>query len=144
MPYSGKYRPTKSKKYRGDATKVYYRSSWELKFMVYCDRNDKIIEWGSEEIVIPYRSPIDGKIHRYFPDFYIKVKQQNGSIKKMLIEIKPYIQTQPPKIPKKKTSKFLNEVKTWGINQAKWKAANEFCLDRQMDFKILTEHELGV
>ena len=112
--------------------------------MVYCDRNDKIIEWGSEEIVIPYRSPIDGKIHRYFPDFYIKVKQQNGSVKKMLIEIKPYNQTQPPKIPKKKTSKFLNEVKTWGINQAKWKAANEFCLDRQMDFKILTEHELLV
>jgi len=144
MPYSGRYRPTNSKKYRGDIDKIYYRSSWERRFMVYCDRNDKIIEWGSEEVIIPYRSPIDGKIHRYFPDFYIKVKQQNGSVKKMLIEIKPYIQTQPPKIPKKKTSKFLNEVKTWGINQAKWKAANEFCLDRQMDFKILTEHELLV
>lgn len=144
MPYSGKYRPTNSKKYRGDINKVYYRSSWELKFMVYCDRNEKIIEWGSEEIMIPYYSPIDGKIHRYFPDFYIKVKQQNGSIKKMIIEIKPYIQTQPPKTPKKKTPKFLNEVKTWGINQAKWKAASEFCLDVKMEFKILTEHELGV
>lgn len=144
MPYSGKYRPTNSKKYRGDIDKIYYRSSWERRFMVYCDRNDKIIEWGSEEVIIPYRSPIDGKIHRYFPDFYIKVKQQNGSIKKMIIEIKPYIQTQPPKTPKKKTPKFLNEVKTWGINQAKWKAASEFCLDVKMEFKILTEHELGV
>ena len=144
MPYSGRYRPTNSKKYRGDIDKIYYRSSWERRFMVYCDRNDKIIEWGSEEVIIPYRSPIDGKIHRYFPDFYIKVKQQNGSIKKMIIEIKPYIQTQPPKTPKKKTPKFLNEVKTWGINQAKWKAASEFCLDVKMEFKILTEHELGV
>jgi len=144
MPYSGRYRPTNSKKYRGDIDKIYYRSSWERRFMVYCDRNDKIIEWGSEEVIIPYRSPIDGKIHRYFPDFYIKVKQQNGSIKKMLIEIKPYNQCQPPQIPKRKTPKFINEVRTWGINKAKWKAANEFCLDRQMEFKILTEHELGV
>ena len=144
MPYSGKYRPTNSKKYRGNVDKIYYRSLWERKFMVYCDRNEKIIEWGSEEVIIPYRSPIDGKLHRYFPDFYIKVKQQNGSIKKMLIEIKPYIQCQPPQIPKKKTPKFLNEVRTWGINKAKWKAASEFCLDRQMEFKILTEHELGV
>ena len=144
MPYSGRYRPTNSKKYRGDIDKIYYRSSWERRFMVYCDRNEKIIEWGSEEVIIPYRSPIDGKIHRYFPDFYIKVKQQNGSIKKMLIEIKPYNQCQPPQIPKRKTPKFINEVRTWGINKAKWKAANEFCLDRQMEFKILTEHELGV
>ena len=144
MPCSGRYKPTNSKKYRGDIDKIYYRSSWERRFMVYCDRNDKIIEWGSEEVIIPYRSPIDGKIHRYFPDFYIKVKQQNGSVKKMLIEIKPYNQCQPPQIPKRKTPKFINEVRTWGINKAKWKAANEFCLDRQMEFKILTEHELGV
>tara|TARA_B100001939_G_scaffold273930_1_gene241864 strand:+ start:400 stop:834 length:435 start_codon:yes stop_codon:yes gene_type:complete len=144
MPYSGRYKPTNTRKYRGDIDKIYYRSSWERRFMVYCDRNDKIIEWGSEEVIIPYRSPIDGKIHRYFPDFYIKVKQQNGSIKKMLIEIKPYNQCQPPQIPKRKTPKFINEVRTWGINKAKWKAANEFCLDRQMEFKILTEHELGV
>ena len=144
MPYSRRYKPTNSKKYRGDIDKIYYRSSWERRFMVYCDRNDKIIEWGSEEVIIPYRSPIDGKIHRYFPDFYIKVKQQNGSVKKMLIEIKPYNQCQPPQIPKRKTPKFINEVRTWGINKAKWKAANEFCLDRQMEFKILTEHELGV
>ena len=144
MPYSGRYKPTNTRNYRGDIDKIYYRSSWERRFMVYCDRNDKIIEWGSEEVIIPYRSPIDGKIHRYFPDFYIKVKQQNGSIKKMLIEIKPYNQCLPPQIPKRKTPKFINEVRTWGINKAKWKAANEFCLDRQMEFKILTEHELGV
>jgi hypothetical protein len=107
--------------------------------MKWCDSNDKVVEWGSEELVIPYRSPVDGRIHRYFVDFYIKV---NG--KKYLIEIKPEKFTREPKIPKRKTKQFLNEVMTWGVNQAKWKAAEEFCLDRNWKFMILTEKELGI
>ena len=74
MAYRGRYIPTYPKKYKGDPSNIIYRSLWERKFMVYCDRNEKILEWGSEEFFVPYRSPLDGKIHRYFPDFYVKVK----------------------------------------------------------------------
>ena len=89
MAYSGKFRPINIEKYRGNHLNIIYRSLWERKFMVYCDRNDRIMEWGSEEFFIPYRSPLDGKIHRYFPDFYVKVKTKEGTIKKWVVEVKP-------------------------------------------------------
>ena len=143
MAYRGRYIPSKPKKYKGDSSNIIYRSLWERKFMVYCDRNDSILEWGSEEIIIPYRSPLDGRIHRYFPDFYVKVKQADGSIKKLLIEAKPKAQCGPPKQPKRKTPRFVQEVRTWGVNKAKWEAAIEYCNDRKMEFKILTEDHLG-
>lgn len=111
--------------------------------MVYCDRSENILEWGSEEIIIPYRSPLDGKIHRYFPDFYVKVKQADGSVKKMIIEVKPKAQCGPPKPQSRKTKRFITEVRTWGVNKAKWEAAIEWCEDRRMEFKILTEDHLG-
>jgi hypothetical protein len=143
MAYSGRYIPSKPQKYRGDPNKIIYRSLWERKFMVYCDKNDSILEWGSEEIIIPYRSPLDGRIHRYFPDFYVKVRQADGTTKKMIIEVKPKKQCGPPPTPKRKTKHFVSEVRTWGVNKAKWEAAIEFCNDRQMEFKILTEDHLG-
>ena len=112
--------------------------------MVYCDNTDAILEWGSEEIIIPYRSPWDGKIHRYFPDFYIKVRQSNGAIKKFIIEVKPKYQTKPPvRNPKRKTKKWYKDVENWGVNSAKWKSATEFCKDQNMEFKILTEDHLN-
>ena len=144
MAYKGRYTPTNPKKYKGDPRSIVYRSLWERKFMVYCDTSKNILEWGSEEIIIPYLSPWDGRIHRYFPDFYIKVKQHDGGVKKMIIEIKPKVQCKPPKQPKRKTQKYLNEVKTWGVNAAKWKYASEWCIDRGLEFKILTEDELGI
>ena len=112
--------------------------------MVYCDLNENILEWGSEEIVLPYRSPIDNKIHRYYPDFYIKVRESNGRIKKYIIEIKPKKQCVEPKVQKKKTKSYIYEVYEFARNQAKWKAAREFCADRMWEFKVLTEHELGI
>jgi hypothetical protein len=141
--YKGKYSPKNPKKYKGDFTNIIYRSSWERKFMVYCDSNNNVLEWGSEEVIIPYVSPIDGRVHRYFPDFYVKVKQSDGSVKRLIIEVKPKSQCSPPKQPKRKTKHFLNEVMTWGVNEAKWKAAIKFCKDRGMEFKILTEDHLG-
>ena len=75
MAYSGRYIPTKPEKYKGNPMKIIYRSLWERRLMVYCDQNDKVIEWGSEEIIIPYYSPLDGRTHRYFPDFYMKAKR---------------------------------------------------------------------
>ena len=119
MSYSGKFKPKNYKKYKGDPTKIFYRSLWERKFMVYCDNNDAVIEWGSEEIIIPYRSPIDKKVHRYFPDFYIKYVNSKGQAIREIIEVKPKSQTLPPKEQKRRTQKFLREVATYAVNQAK-------------------------
>ena len=144
MAYKGRYTPKNPKKYKGDYHNIVYRSLWERKFMVYCDNSDNILEWGSEELVIPYLSPWDGKMHRYFPDFYIKVKQSSGNVKKFIIEIKPKNQTRPPKPVSRKTKRFINEVKTYSINEAKWKSAKKWCDHNDMEFKILTEDELGI
>ena len=144
MSYQGKYRPSNTKKYRGNPTNIIYRSLWERKFMVYCDKNENIIEWGSEEIAIPYRSPLDNRIHRYFTDFYIKYKDANGKIRRSLIEVKPFRQTQQPPILEKKTKGYIYEVAEYAKNQAKWQAAKEFCDDRRWEFKIFTEKELGI
>jgi hypothetical protein len=145
MAYRGKFKPKNYQKYAGDPTNIVYRSLLERRFMVYCDNNPSILEWSSEEVVIPYYSPIDRKWHRYFVDFYIKYKDSNGNIKKNLIEIKPSSQTKPPNKPEsssKPTRRYLNEVMTWGVNQAKWKAAVEYCKDKNFEFKIITEKEL--
>ena len=142
MAYKGKFRPHNIKKYRGNHKGIIYRSLWELRFMRYCDETPSILEWASEELIIPYRSPVDGKKHRYFPDFWLKVKTAEGEIKESVIEIKPKIQTKPPKKRSKVTRKYLREVKTWGINEAKWKAAEAFCKDRDWSFKIITEKDL--
>ena len=144
MAYRGKYYPTYPKKYKGDPSNIIYRSLWERKFMVYCDKNVKILEWGSEEFFIPYRSPLDGKIHRYFPDFYVKVKTKQGTLKKWVVEVKPKVYTRPPKTPKRKTKKYITEVRNWAVNDAKWKNAIEYCNDRNMEFIIITEDELGI
>ena len=144
MSYKGKYKPSFPEKYRGDPTNIIYRSLWERKFCVYCDTNEKILEWSSEEKCIPYRSPIDGRIHRYFPDFLIKVKEANGSIKKYMIEIKPSKQTVPPQKPQRQTKKYISEVYEYAKNQSKWEAAKDWCADRGYEFKIITEHELGI
>ena len=144
MAYKGKYSPSYARKYKGDPANIVYRSLWERKFMVYCDLNENILEWGSEEIVLPYRSPVDGRVHRYFPDFYIKVKESTGRIKKMIIEIKPKRQCSPPSKPKKQTKGYLREAYEYAKNQAKWEAASEWCKDRGYIFKVFTEKELGI
>ncbi len=144
MSYKGRYQPNNPLKYKGNFRNIIYRSLWELKFMKYCDSNPNILEWGSEEFCLPYRSPLDNKVHRYFPDFYIKVKENTGQIKKYIIEVKPQRQCIEPKPQKKKTRTYIYEVREYAKNQAKWKAAEEYCLDRGYEFKVLTEKELGI
>ena len=144
MAYRGKYYPSHPKKYKGDPTNIIYRSLWERKFMVYCDKNTNILEWASEEIAIPYRSPVDNRVHRYFPDFYMKVKEVNGKIKRYVIEVKPAKQTKPPTKPKRQTKGYIREAYEYAKNQAKWKMAREFCADRMWEFKVVTEKELGI
>jgi hypothetical protein len=144
MSYKGKYRPTFPEKYAGDPTNIIYRSLWERKMMIYCDTNKNILEWKSEEICIPYFDPTTSKMRRYFPDFFIKVQESNGGIKKYLIEVKPEKQTSPPNKPKRQTKKYISEAMEFVKNQAKWKAAKEYCTDRLWEFKIITERELGI
>ena len=144
MSYKGKYKPKHPKKYKGDPTNIIYRSLWERKFMLYCDSSNNILEWCSEEISLPYRSPIDNRVHRYFPDFYIKVRESTGIIKKYIIEVKPKKQTLEPIPQKRKTKSYIYEVYEYAKNQAKWEAAREFCKDRKWEFKIITENELGI
>lgn len=146
--YSGRFQPKNPQKYRGDPTKIQYRSSWELKAMSFFDSHPDIIEWGSEEHVVGYISPLDNKMHRYFVDFYVKKRNySDGKIETLLIEIKPHKQTIPPRTLQAKTKpskQWLQEVATWGVNSAKWKAADLYCRQRGWKFIIITEDHLGI
>jgi len=139
-----KYKPSYPSKYKGDPNNIICRSSWERKFCRYCDLNESVISWGSEEFWIPYLSPVDNRVHRYFPDFIMKVRESSGQVKTYVVEVKPGKQTVPPKKPKRQTKSYLYECKTYAVNQAKWKAAVEFCKDHMIEFKIITEKELGI
>jgi hypothetical protein len=142
--YKGKFHPKHPKKYGGDVQNIIYRSGWELKVMRKLDENSNVIEWHSEELAIPYISPVDNRYHRYFPDFLVKVRLPDGSLKTIVLEVKPMMQTKEPKFSKRRTRRYLTEVMTWGVNQAKWKAAEEYCADRGWEFKILTETNIGI
>ena len=145
MSYKGKYYPRYPKKYKGDPRNIIYRSLWERKFMNYCDLNETISEWQSEEFWIPYRSPIDNRIHRYFPDFFVKYIDKKGNKRTMVVEVKPKKETKMPNVnPKKRTKAWAQSVQTYAVNQAKWKAAREFCAARNIEFKIMTEDNLGI
>lgn len=150
MAHSGRFKPKNPKKYKGDPTGIIYRSSWEATVMMYCDKHPDVLEWSSEEIVIPYISPKDNRRHRYFPDFVIKRKGKDGRIQTLMVEVKPYAQTLPPNPNKSKTPKgrvsrrFLNEVMTYGINSAKWEAAEKYCKKKGWHFVKWTEHEIGI
>ena len=106
------------------------------------DTSDWCVNWASEELAIPYISPVDGKYHRYFPDFIVKVRTKSGQLKTWMVEVKPKKQTQPPEKKKRVTKQYITEVTTWGINQSKWKSAREYCLDRNWEFVIFTEDQL--
>ena len=141
MSYKGKFRPKNPNKYKGNPTNIIYRSLLERRFMVYLDNTPSVLKWSSEEIVIPYVSPLDKRVHRYFPDFYMKYKDKAGVIVEDLIEIKPSRHCKPPD-PKRKLTKtgrtskrYLKEVDTYIINDAKWKQAVKFCEERKCSVK---------
>jgi hypothetical protein len=141
--YKGFFNPKNPKKYNGDSTNIIYRSTWEVRVMKWLDNHPNVIWWNSEELPIPYRSPVDNKMHRYFPDFIAKMKQKDGSVMTYVIEVKPEAQTKMP-VQKKKTKRFLQEAATYAINQEKWRAADIFCQEHGWKFLILTEKDLGI
>ena len=144
MAYKGKFKPKNPNKYNGDPTKIIFRSLWERKFMHKLDQHPKVIWWQSEEVSIPYKSVIDGRFHRYFPDFLVKMEDLNQNTVMKLIEIKPKAQTIPPTKKKSVTKRYLKEVQTYGVNVSKWAAAEIYCKQKGWEFVILTEHELGI
>jgi hypothetical protein len=137
----GIFKPKNTSKYKGDPTNIVYRSSWERIVFSYLDQHSNCIGWSSEETIIPYRSPVDGKIHRYFVDIKATFKT-NNTAKTFLIEIKPFAQTQPPTSKNKRV--LLEATATYAVNQAKWDAARKLCKESGYEFMILTEYEIGL
>ena len=141
--YKGKFKIKNPQKYKGNPTNIIFRSLMELRFMKWCDTSEKILQWNSEEVIIPYISPIDNKRHRYFPDFLIQTEKGWT-----LIEVKPQVQTKPPKklimenLTLKKKRRYVNAVQTWLVNEAKWKAAEQICKKKGWKFQIMTEKQL--
>jgi hypothetical protein len=144
MFHKRKYVPMFPEKYSGDPTCIIMRSSWETRFASWCDKNPSVIKWKSEETVVPYRCPTDDKLHRYFIDFQIQIRQKDGLLKTYLVEVKPSAQTKPPVFPGKRTKRYITESYTYIKNQAKWEAADNYAKDRGWQFKIITEYELGL
>jgi hypothetical protein len=144
MFHKRKYVPMFPEKYSGDPTCIIMRSSWETRFASWCDKNPSVIKWKSEETVVPYRCPTDDKLHRYFIDFQIQIRQKDGILKTYLVEVKPSAQTKPPIFPGKRTQRYITESYTYIKNQAKWAAADNYAKDRGWEFKIITEYELGL
>ena len=137
--YRGLFRPNNPKKYVGNTKQIVYRSLLERRFMRYCDLNDDILYWASEELPVRYYNPLDKKYHRYFPDFVVKTVNND----KYMIEIKPSRQVAKPKPRKKKTKSYMRESFEYIKNQAKWQAAKSYCDDNGMQFKVITEKDLG-
>lgn len=144
MAYSGKFSPKNTNKYLGDPTNIWYRSLWERRVMVHLDDNINVIGWSNEELIIPYLSPVDNRWHRYFPDFFVRVKNREGVVESLVLEVKPKSQSKPPQIRGKVTKRYINEVVTWGVNEAKWNAAIEYCRDRKWTFRVITEEDLKI
>lgn len=139
--YQGLFKPKHPEKYAGDPNKIVFRSGLEKRYFKKIDENPDIIKWASEEAecIIPYISPLDGRYHRYFCDVLIKTK--NGEV--FLIEIKPEAETrEPQKKGRKSQQTFMQEVLTWSVNSAKWKAAEAHCKKKKWKFLILTENQI--
>lgn len=150
----GVFKPRNFKKYKGNPTNIQYRSGWELQMMFQLDKDPNILEWSSEELPIAYRSPLDNKLHRYFPDFYIKKRLPNGTIEENILEVKPLNESLPPK-PSKNKKSYEKAVKTYVKNRAKWEAALKYCKnrgykffviskDKNQKFMVLNEDHLGL
>lgn len=140
--HKGRYVPKHPEKYVGDVSSIWYRSGLERTFMVWCDTNVNVKKWNSEEIIVPYLSPVDNKAHRYFVDFIIQIQNKKGELKTYLVEIKPFKFTKAPSMRKRKTKGLIQEAIQWQVNQAKWDAAKQFCKGKGWEFMVITERDI--
>lgn len=144
MFHKRKFSPINLNKYTGDPTSIIMRSSWETRFANWCDKTSSVVSWKSEETIVPYKCGTDNRIHRYYVDFQIQIKDKSGELVTYLVEIKPYKQTLPPVFNGKKTKRYLKESFDFIKNKSKWQAAEQYVKERGWKFIIITEHELGV
>lgn len=146
--YKGFYKPINPAKYVGDINNIVFRSLWERKLMLWCDKNSSVLKWGSEIHPIPYYSTVDGRMRRYFVDFFVQMRNKDGNTETIMIEVKPNKETRPPEKPKtnnrKSQERYLQEHLTYQVNQDKWKAATEFAKKHNMRFVIMDEYALGI
>lgn len=138
-PIKTRYSPVNPKKYSGNAKNIVCRSGWERTVCRYLDLSASVVWWSSEELAVPYLNPLDGRQHRYFPDFLARVLGKDGFEKTLMIEVKPDAQTRPPVKPTRRSRRFLREMATYAVNSSKWDAAREFCDEQGWEFVILTE-----
>lgn len=138
MSYKGRYTIKNKSKYLGDPDSVVYRSLWERQVFRWCEDNPRVKRWNSEEIVVPYKCQIDNRIHRYYVDLLVELDTKEI----ILVEIKPKKQTQPPKQPKRKTKRYVNEVMTYIKNNDKWNAAQKYADHKGWKFQVWTEDTL--
>lgn len=147
MTLKGKYTPQNISKYKGNWKNIVHRSGWERQVMKYLDENEAVIEWSSEELIIPYTSPLDGLRHRYFPDFWIKVRRPDGELREYIWEVKPHAQSVQPTLTEDATKaqkrRYALSVRTYAINMAKWTAARDICTQKGWTFHIITEKQLA-
>ena len=140
--HQGQFNPKFTDKYVGNLSEIYFRSGWELKFMRHCDMSNDVLRWSSEAVMVPYTSPIDHRVHRYYIDFYIEVKNSEGNKSAWILEVKPTKHTKMPKRPLKESVKslhnYVNEVKRVLVNQAKFKAARNFAKMNDIKFGVVT------
>ncbi|MGZ8924256.1 MAG: TnsA endonuclease N-terminal domain-containing protein [Nitrososphaeraceae archaeon] len=135
----GKFLPRHPEKYIGNIDKIRYMSSWEYNVHKFFDENTRVIRWSSEEIAVPYLKPTDGKIHKYYPDYYVEYVDVNGEIIKELIEVKPLQQT---KLPRSNNKHRLYEQLTYAVNQSKWMAAKQYADQHGWKFRVITENSI--
>lgn len=137
----GYYSPKNPHKYIGDITKIVFRSSWEFKFLRFCDDEPNILRYSSEPIAIPYYNPIDHKVHRYYVDFFIEQKLDGTRVQRWLVEVKPLRHFQMPKKPKKESLKslenYMGAVKRYIVNIEKFKAAKNFAKKQSIMFGVV-------
>jgi len=138
----GYFKPRHPEKYVGDVNRIRFMSSWELKFDQFLDNNPNILRWSSEEISIPYVKPTTGRIHKYYPDYWVEYQTKDGTIIQEVIEVKPSSQVKPPKRRGKRRKTQVYEDLTYAINIAKWTAAKAFCDSQGIRFRIVTENQL--
>lgn len=142
------FNPHHPEKYFGDLSQIVLRSALEKRFALWCDRNPAVEKWVSEELIVPYISPLDGEKHRYFIDFRIWIRDKSAALKEYWVEIKPKYETLPPVPAQKPTAKararLLEEQQTWAVNRAKWSAAEGAAASMGAKFLVVTDEDLGV
>jgi len=136
MAFNARFIPKNPDKYAGDVNAIFARSTWEVACMKYFDSRPDVLRWGSEEIVIPYLSPLDSKVHRYFPDFFVEYIDRNGNVIKEIVEVKPLHESE------KEHAKSQRSKDALIVNEAKWKSAAIYCSERDMKFRVLTEKSI--